>query len=330
MIFFALIWGGMTLLFDVMTARDFLLRLASQRFQPVSCTILESKVVEHSDSDGTSYEAKISFSYSVDGRVFEAHRVYAGSGDSAGRGRARGLVDLFPVGSQAMAYYNPSDPEDAVLRKGFSGDELFHLLFMTPFNLVAVGLWVWIMHARRFAKHPPLAGGAKIIETKEGKRVRLPTIRPIFAAAIAFGGVCFISAFVVALKDEYMSVPYISLVWAAAFGAAVWAWRWRRRRESSGSEDMVLLADGKSVTLPQTCGRKSSVTIDRDNIAGLDVSLVFDSYKRPSQFVPTLIMRNGERLQLVSWADEDRASRFSDWLRGELQLPPPKISTPSN
>jgi len=38
-------------------------------------------------------------------------------------------------------------------------------------------------------------------------------------------------------------------------------------------------------------------------------------------------MRKGERLELVNWSDESRANSFNEWLRGALQLPPPKLGS---
>lgn len=327
LIFFALFWSAITLLFDVVMVRDGVARLLSLRFQSVPCVILVSKVTEHQDDEGSSYQAEIRFAYTVDGHEFEGEKVYAGSRSGTGSRRANRLIELYPAGSRTNAYFNPSEPGYAVLRRGFRGNELFTALFMTPFNLVMLGLWGWTIHIWRRKKHPPVAGGAKIIEGKEGKRVRLPTLPPVLAAAVALGAVSFISVFIVAFtKGEYTPLPYISSAWLIALGTAIWAYGWRRRRESSGREDLVLHADGQRVSLPQTFGRDTNVTVNRDDITGLDVHLEFDSYKRPSRFIPTLVMRDGQRLQLVSWADEDQANSFNDWLRSELQLPPPMIN----
>jgi hypothetical protein len=326
LIFFALFWSAITLLFDAVMVRDGVARLASLRFQPVPCVILESKVTEHQGDEGTSYQPEIRFSYAVDGHEFESERVYAGNRSSTGSRRACRLVELYSTGSRTNAYFNPNEPGYAVLRRGFRGNELFMALFMTPFNLVMVGLWALVVHARRVARHPPFAGGVKFIEAREGKRVRLRTIPPALAAGAALGGVCFVSTFVVGFtKGEYAPLPFVGSLWAVAIGAAVWACLWRLRREASGREDLILHADGKRLTLPQTCGRKTGVTVECSEIVGLDVHVEFDSYKRPSRFIPALVMRGGQRLDLAKWPDLERADRFNDWLRNELQLAPPKI-----
>lgn len=328
LVFFALFWSAITGLFDVMMVRDAIARFSSLSFEPVSCVVLESKVAEHSDSEGSSYAAEIRYRYSIDGTEYQSDRVYAGTRNSTGSGRAHRLVVRYPSGSVTNAYFNPNQPGVAVLRRGFLGNELFHALFMTPFNLIMVGLWTWIVGAWRTSKSPPIAGGAKLMRTADGLRVRLPTMSRLIAAGVALGGVSFISIFIVGFtKGEYAPPSIIGTIWGVAITAAIAAYVWRGRRERSGREDLVLHADGKRVTLPQTFGRSLCATIARDDITGLDISVEYDSYKRPSQFIPTLVMRNGERLQLAKWSNEDRANRFNEWLREELQLPPPKLSS---
>ncbi len=325
LIFFALFWSAITLLFDVVMVKDALARLASLGFQPVPCVIIESEVERHDDGEGTSYEAKIRFSYTVNGQTYEGDKVYAGTKSSGGSRRAHKLVSIYAAGVQTNAYVKPGEPGQAVLRRGFRGNELFLALFMTPFNLIMLGLWGWILHAWHTTKHPPVAGGAKIVETKDGKRVRLPSTPPVLAAAIALGAVCFVSIFVVGFtKGEHAPLPYIGAVWGMAIGTAGWAYWWRRRRVASGREDLLLHSDGKRISLPQTLGRDMAATIHCADIAGLDTHLEFDSYQRPSRFIPTLVMRDGQRLQLARWSDEAQAESFTDWLRRELQLPPPK------
>lgn len=330
LIFFALFWSAITLLFDVVMVKDALARLASLRFQPVPCVILASEVERNDDGEDTSYGARIRFSYTVAGRTYESDQVYAGTKSSGGSRRAHTLVSIYAAGVQTNAYVKPGEPEQAVLRRGFRGNELFMALFMTPFNLVMLGLWGWILHAWHTAKHPPVAGGAKIVETPEGKRVRPPATPPVLAAVIALGAVCFVSIFVVAFtKGEHAPLSYIGPVWGIALGTAGWTYWWRRRRVASGREDLLLHSDGKRVSLPQTLGRDATATICCADIAGLDIHLEFESYDRPSRFIPTLVLRDGQRLQLARWSDEAQAESFNDWLRGELQLPPPKRGDPN-
>ena len=195
-----------------------------------------------------------------------------------------------------------------------------------PFNLIGIGLAFGIRYAWRLDNRPPIAGGAKLIETKEGKLIRLPGYPPLLAAGIVLVIVCSVSTIAISSTcGKYAPFTVTGSAWVIALSAGLWAYLWRKLRNTSGRNDLLLHADGQRVTLPQTRGRKISLTINRADIETLVIHVEFDSYKRPSRFIPTLVMLSGERLELAEWPAEILANRFTDWLRGELQLPPPML-----
>lgn len=72
------------------------------------------------------------------------------------------------------------------------------------------------------------------------------------------------------------------------------------------------------------------MTILRDEVAEITVDEIWpaqrDSDTTPS-FAPVLVLRNGERLQLVKWHEREKTEAFTDWLRGELQIAPLRKAT---
>lgn len=63
----------------------------------------------------------IRYSYLVDGESFNNNDIVLFDLDKGDYGFSISLVDEYPYDSEATAYYNPEDPNQAVLIKGFSG-----------------------------------------------------------------------------------------------------------------------------------------------------------------------------------------------------------------
>jgi hypothetical protein len=69
----------------------------------------------------TSFSAQIVYRYEVHGVTYENDRVAFGQVVGAsGTGWAEKQVDRYPVGSQITVYYDPNDPANSVLKRGFS------------------------------------------------------------------------------------------------------------------------------------------------------------------------------------------------------------------
>jgi hypothetical protein len=105
------------------------------RFQPslkwptVPGVILESKYVSRGEqfteaslaiSGGNHiYRAKVLYRYTVDGREYVSSQIRLSSSDlSGGSGHPRQFVDEHPVGTSVLVYYEPGNPQNAVLIPG--------------------------------------------------------------------------------------------------------------------------------------------------------------------------------------------------------------------
>lgn len=105
-------------------------------WEPVPCTILESGVASHSDSDGTTYSVEIRYSYEVEWVEYTSDRYEFLGGSSSGYEGKAEVVERYPPGSRATCWVDPEDPTEAVLYRGFTWPYLFALL---PLVFVAVG-----------------------------------------------------------------------------------------------------------------------------------------------------------------------------------------------
>ena len=136
-----------------MLLRPALRILTARSWREVPCVVLSSRVVGHSDSDGTTYSVDILYSFAVDGRELKANRYSFMTGSSSGYDGRAAIVARYPPGRHSVCYVNPSDPADAVLTRDATPDIWFGLL---PLIFVAVGgggmFFVW-RGARRKGGH---------------------------------------------------------------------------------------------------------------------------------------------------------------------------------
>ena len=105
-------------------------------FQPVTATVLSTRVEEHSDSDGSTYEPVIVYRYRVQGREYTASRATPLKESRSGRWAKR-VTARYQVGSEHTAYFDPENPGDAFLLRSrsiipwaFTGISLIGLLFI--------------------------------------------------------------------------------------------------------------------------------------------------------------------------------------------------------
>jgi len=130
------LWWGAT------TARN---ASVSKNWPAVPGTITVSQVAISTDDDGTTYYADVQYKYVVNDRWYTADTVNFGEYGSGSRSRVDKIVARYPPGSQAAVYYNPDDPDTAVLEPGVSWGSYFGFLMSLAFLVIpAVMLFSFI------------------------------------------------------------------------------------------------------------------------------------------------------------------------------------------
>ncbi len=64
------------------------------------------------------HEIELTYSYAVDGKKYRGHRIQVFRVSHKLKDDAQRHADRYPVGKEVTVYYNPGDPEDAVLEPG--------------------------------------------------------------------------------------------------------------------------------------------------------------------------------------------------------------------
>jgi len=95
----------------------------------VTGTITNLSLRENSDSDGTSYEVKVEYHYSVKGRRYTNSRLAFGYAGSSGRQAHQDILNKLERASSVKVRYNPQHPATSTLSFGIHRSIKFILAF---------------------------------------------------------------------------------------------------------------------------------------------------------------------------------------------------------
>ncbi len=323
-IIFALVWSCLTLLIGVLAIRGIVLEWRSRSFVQTTGQILTSKVQAHAGHRGTSYTPEITYTYTVDGRKFTGSKVRAGFATGSSGHWARDVVEQHPVDSNASVFYDPASPSMAVLEKGISGQDLFILLFLTPFLAITATIWVIVWDAIKGLRKDLVAGGVKLIPYTTGVRVRLPSFPPIGAGGLALGGSSIVAIFAITFSTNMdPSVGTVLMTWCFILGFSAFIFMRRWKRVHSGAEDLVIDEGSYMITLPRTFGRSVEQRVAVNELASVVVDCIERrSNKRKSRtWAPALRFKEASRKErLAEWGDQRKAEAFAAWLADKLRV----------
>lgn len=80
--------------------------------------VVSSRVTEFAGKSGTTYRPMVIYGYSVGSVRLMSNRIAFHSVASSWRSSAERIVARYPAGRDVQVYYNPQDPEQAVLEPG--------------------------------------------------------------------------------------------------------------------------------------------------------------------------------------------------------------------
>jgi len=327
MVFFTLFWSAGVLFFDGLMAHGIFKQLESRHYLVAAGKVTHSEVKSHHGSKGgTTYEAVINYRFEVGGQMFTGARLRYSAGSSSDSTAARNLVDAHPEGAKVQVFYNTDNPEDSLLLPGISGVDFMPVLFLTPFNAIMLGFWIWIGGWLRERLFRPVAGGMKIITDGIFTRVRLPQFSAVGWGLVTTGGLGFIFMFIVAFSTKMQpSVGLVLAVIVVIYLAGVGVYLWQRQKISSGIDDLILNEAARTLDLPQMFERKQRVTVGIADIESLTVEKIEHCSSKGAisyTYATTLRLRGTEpgEQKLADWSDKVKADDFAEWLRKQLGL----------
>lgn len=121
---------------------------ASRSWPTVEGKVISSSVdSQRSDKGGTTYHAEVLYEYKVGGQTQSAHDVAFGAYGSSNPSHARNIVNKYPAGSDITVHYSPSNPSDAVLETGITGQAFFLPGFGAVFFSAGLAMFVFMPRA---------------------------------------------------------------------------------------------------------------------------------------------------------------------------------------
>ena len=136
--------GGVMSFFGV---RQFTQAKASPAWPTVTgvITVAElGKQMGNERDESTTYSADISYDYLVNDRSYVNGAVSFDGVKSSDPSTARRILKRYPVGKQVTVYYNPSDPQDAVLEPGLTAGSWFLPSFGGGFVVVGIAVFFFL------------------------------------------------------------------------------------------------------------------------------------------------------------------------------------------
>src|SRR5579862_2986021 len=136
--FFFLFFLGMGSVFVWLVAREALAGLQTWTWRPTECEVIHSGVRE-TDQHGRKtggYYVDVQYRYTSGGRPFTSDRHTLKAVSMSDYGKAERLALAYGTGAKTTCYVNPSDPGQAILKRG---SLVFPFLVLFPLIFVGIG-----------------------------------------------------------------------------------------------------------------------------------------------------------------------------------------------
>jgi len=110
----------------------------SRRWAKVEGKVITSNVNEFTGKGGRTYRPMVIYAYSVGAVRFMSSRIASRPLASSDRSAAARFVEKYPVGKTVQVFYDPQDPEQAVLEPG--ANPWLPMIAGGVFSMLAVGM----------------------------------------------------------------------------------------------------------------------------------------------------------------------------------------------
>jgi len=307
-----------TWMVDIQGGKVLLRQHSSESFPHVEGVVSSSEVTTTRGSKGRIfYHPYIVYRYSVDGTDYRGHR-YRYDGHPSDEDSVNAIVEAHPGGSAIDVYYNPQDPNDAVLSATVDAEDVDHLFMFTP--MILVFLWAFIRGIRQLdSRESPVAGGVKIITEMMVTRARLPRFLPVLIGLLAAAILSLTAGLLMA--TGVLHPPWEAGEWSLPVvmlgGAIVYAWWYQKVH--SGQQDLVINEGARTFQLPLTYKRREQTPKPFSQVQSVVLNEVRHSSRGGSYYtyMVALKLEDGSQEKLIELG-QNRAESFADWLTGKL------------
>lgn len=109
--------------------------------------ITNAEVLAFRSQGQTMYRASLVYKYAVDGKAYHSDQIQPAISSTSFRYFPQRKVKLHPIGSKVPVFYNPDQPDEALLEPGMG--MLKYLFYTIPFFFILIGFVVFWKRAIR-------------------------------------------------------------------------------------------------------------------------------------------------------------------------------------
>jgi hypothetical protein len=295
-------------------------------------TVLSSNVRTETSDEGCSHYLNFTYRFQAKGQEYEGAQYRYGPVFNLEHRWAFHVTEANPPGKKVVVYFDPSDPQDAVLVRGIQGEDLYVASFGAPFiSVLGLGAWATFRQWRRKRAHPA-PGGIRSGNNGCRKSVCLSEWTSARAGIGATMVVMILGVYLVMplVDGGEHSLQVLMAGWGAIFAIGFSVAMWWRTVLASGKYDLVVDECRGALELPSTYERKTRQQIALTDIQRAWVEVVEKKSDDSSNYTyaPSIeIAGNPARTErLAEWHDREKAEEFIGWLSAQL-LPPKKNRT---
>ncbi|MBO0700943.1 MAG: hypothetical protein J2P46_21290, partial [Zavarzinella sp.] len=113
--------------------------------------------------------------------------------------------------------------------------------------------------------------------------------------------------------------PFMIALWCVILGGAAFAYWKQSGRIKAGKDDLVIDRTARTITLPQSFGRREPVVIPLADVLSVEAVRIETKDEDGCQvrYAPTVRWRDGEEDKdgkVIEWADRRQAERLAAWI----------------
>jgi hypothetical protein len=332
---FGVIWLLMILVFDVILIKGVVeLAIAKASFQPIDAIVIRAQVEFQNTSDGTTYTPDIEYTYTVNGQQYTSDRHSFFEISSSSRDFAQKIVDRYPINSQIIAHYNPSDPSKAVVEMDDSSFPYFAILFLTPFHCIGIGLvFAGVSMSRRKQRDPHHAKIAGYVIRRRGRTVVLhDAFWPRWLVlCVLFGATNFVAIFAGMLTFGFTAPgSTIISVWLGCFAIAWFVTQYKDLKRTRSDNRLTINWKEGSFVRGKSNTPVPIASIVKIKLRSKDTKAEINHEQWYTHTIEAIDLHDQTHLLLVGKGQGHRGKEIRSWFEIEFGLKEPDDQSSSS
>ena len=111
---------------------------ASRAWSSTQGTVDSSQVIASGSQRSKWYKAQVTYTFKVNGQSYTSDKVFFGDARSSSMPKEQRVADRYKAGAPVEVFYNPQQPQEAVLERRTGGTTVVYLILGSVLLLLAV------------------------------------------------------------------------------------------------------------------------------------------------------------------------------------------------